>query len=231
MNDSKQRSAIVILENLSKVFKTGPEELVIFENLDTTIDKGSLLVISGESGSGKSTLLNLIGGLDQVSSGSITVDGHRVTALGEERLSLYRRKTIGFIFQFHYLLKEFTALENVMLPAFIAGESRRASLEKAEALLEEVRLGSRRHHYPLQLSGGERQRVAVARSLICEPEVILADEPTGNLDEANSRTVEELLFSLVKNHGKTLILVTHDSAVKARGDRKFRLEHGRLVEE
>jgi lipoprotein-releasing system ATP-binding protein len=231
MSNLNERDRVLVdVAGAGKTFKNGPEELVVFENLDMQIGAGTTVVISGESGSGKSTLLNLIGGLDRISSGRIRVADYELNSLKEGQLSAYRRKMIGFIFQFHYLLKEFTALENVMLPAFMSGVNRKEANEQAGALLEEVNLGGRVSHYPLQLSGGERQRVAVARSLILDPEVILADEPTGNLDEKNSRLVEDLLFSLVKTHGKTLILVTHDPYVRKRGDRSLRLESGRLAD-
>ena len=231
MNKSGENGTVLVdVAGAGKTFRNGPEELVVFENLDMQVGRGTTVVISGESGSGKSTLLNLIGGLDRISSGTIRVAGYELNLLKEGQLSVYRRKMIGFIFQFHYLLKEFTALENVMLPAFMSGVNRKEANEKAGALLSEVNLSGRVNHYPLQLSGGERQRVAVARSLILAPEVILADEPTGNLDEKNSRLVEDLLFSLVRSHGKTLILVTHDPFVQKRGDRSLRLERGRLAD-
>ena len=148
--------------------------------------------------------------------------------MDENELTVYRRTVLGFIFQFHYLLREFTALENVTLPALIAGLSRDEARERAAKLLDEVGLAARGHHYPPQLSGGERQRVAVARSLVNDPLLLLADEPTGNLDEGNSRLVEDLLFTLTRGRGKTLVLVTHDRHLAGRGDQRFHLYQGSL---
>lgn len=222
---------ILTLRKLSKNYVTRVEKLEVLRGIDLTIQCGSTVVITGESGSGKSTLLNLIGGLDHVSSGEIVSAGYRVSHLNENALTKYRNRVIGFIFQFHYLLKDFTALENVMLPAFMGGVQKQKALERAKDLLEKVKMADRLSHYPSQLSGGERQRVAVARSLINGPSIILADEPTGNLDEANSRIVEDILFSLVKQYSTTLILVTHNALLKHRAERFFRLEEGRLVEQ
>jgi lipoprotein-releasing system ATP-binding protein len=218
------------LRSLSKNFPSGNEELRILKELDWDLDSGIRVVITGESGSGKSTLLNIIGGLDKASSGVVRVGSLQLDTLDEKALTAYRRDFVGFIFQFHYLLKDFTALENVMLPAFVGGLPRKAAMERARALLSDVRLDSRAGHFPSQLSGGERQRVAVARALVNEPQLILADEPTGNLDPANSAHVAELLFELAKKHGKTLVVVTHDERVAARGDLRVHLEAGSFAE-
>lgn len=220
--------AMLVLNGLGKIYSNASEDLEILREVSLTLEAGSIGVITGESGCGKSTLLNLIGGLDSPSSGSIRVGGREIAGLDEEALTGYRRDFLGFIFQFHFLLKEFTALENIMLPALIAGQSRRGALERAQVLVEQVGLEDRRNHYPGMLSGGERQRAAVARALINDPPLILADEPTGNLDEGNSRNIEELLFSLVREGGKTLVLVTHDMALAERGDRRFLLHRGEL---
>jgi len=168
--------------------------------------------------------------MDSLTSGTIVVDGHFVHLLSENDLALFRSKSIGLIFQFHYLLKDFTAVENVMLPAYMTGVKKTEAQNRARELLNEVGLGGRLDHLPSQLSGGERQRVAVVRSLINDPGIILADEPTGNLDDSNSRKVEELLFELVKNHGKTLLLVTHDRTLAEKGDIQLKLENGKLAE-
>jgi lipoprotein-releasing system ATP-binding protein len=218
------------LRSLSKNYPSGNEELCILKALDWELDEGIRVVISGESGSGKSTLLNIIGGLDKASSGSVRVGSLQLDMLDEKALTAYRRNFVGFIFQFHYLLKDFTALENVMLPAFVGGLPRKAALERARSLLSDVRLDARAGHFPSQLSGGERQRVAVARALVNDPKLILADEPTGNLDPANSAHVAELLFELAKKHGKTLVVVTHDERVAARGDIRVHLEAGSFAE-
>lgn len=186
-------------------------------------------MITGGSGCGKSTLLNIIGGLDNCDEGLVQIDGNYINAMTESEIAAYRQNTIGFIFQFHYLLKDFTCLENVMMPLYMAGESRKRAMKKAEELLCDVKLEERLNHYPSQLSGGERQRAAMARALINDPELILADEPTGNLDEENSLIVEELLFRLVAEYGKTLIMVTHDLDLAGRGSTEYRLTLGELV--
>ena len=219
---------ILNIENLRKNFASGDENLEILKDLSFVLPEQRTLIITGESGSGKSTLLNCIAGLEPVSSGKILCSGWKVTELSEHWLSEYRKQTIGFIFQFHYLLEDFTALENVMLPAYMAGEKKKSAQDRARSLLSEVNLAKRGHHYPSELSGGERQRVAVARAFVNEPVLILADEPTGNLDEYNSGIVEEILFSLVQRHGKTMILVTHDREIAKRGDLHKHLETGVL---
>ncbi len=223
-------NSIIKIEKLYKSYKTGEEELTVLTNINTVIEENCSLTITGPSGSGKSTLLNLISGLDFPTSGVISVDGKRVDSMKESELTEYRSMYVGLIFQFHYLLNDFTALENVMLPNYMKGNDKRKASEKAMELLKEVGLEDRIEHYPLQLSGGERQRVAVARALINDPELILADEPTGNLDENNSAVVEDILFRLIADHKKTLILVTHDSALAKRGSRRMRLERGELFE-
>lgn len=221
-------SKTVILKEVGKKYANGPETLHILKGIGFEISRGETVIITGESGSGKSTLLNLIGGLDYPSFGSIDACDMRIDTASEEDLTEYRNKYIGFIFQFHYLLRDFSALENVMLPAFMGGVSKKEALKRAEELLDEVRLTDRKGHYPSQLSGGERQRVAVARALVNSPSVILADEPTGNLDENNSKTVEDLLFSLAKRFETSMVVVTHDSALTERGDTHYHLTGGIL---
>jgi lipoprotein-releasing system ATP-binding protein len=220
--------AVLILKDVSKTYTSSSEKLTILRGVSFCVEAGKILVITGESGSGKSTLLNLIGGLDTPSSGTIEAGRYQVGALSEDGLTMYRRDVLGLVFQFHYLLREFTALENIMLPARIAGLSHTEAREKAEVLIADVGLESRQDHYPTALSGGERQRVAVARALVNDPLLILADEPTGNLDEGNSRMVEDLLFSVVRKHGKTLLLVTHDRDLARRGDQHYNLHNGEL---
>jgi lipoprotein-releasing system ATP-binding protein len=219
---------VLRVEQVEKSYSNGPEKLDILRGVSFQLAAGETLVITGESGSGKSTLLNLIGGLDYPSAGEISVGEYRVDLSGEEKLTQYRNRTVGFIFQFHYLLRDFTARENVMLPAYMSGVPRKRATEQAEQLLRDVRLDERMDHYPTQLSGGERQRVAVARSLINDPQLVLADEPTGNLDEQNSRVVEDLLFSLVENYGKALLVMTHDQAMTRRSRRHLHLHGGNL---
>ncbi|RLD32973.1 MAG: lipoprotein-releasing system ATP-binding protein LolD [Bacteroidetes bacterium] len=218
----------IIVEKLYKSFTSGNEELSILSDLSFEIETNTKVILTGNSGSGKSTLLNLISGMDNITSGKIIVDNHNVHSLDENSLSLFRSQSIGLIFQFHYLLKDFTALENVMMPAFMTGVNKLDAVNRAKDLIREIGLENRMNHFPSQLSGGERQRIAVVRSLINDPGIILADEPTGNLDELNSKKVEELLFELVTNHGKTLFLVTHDMDLTKRGDIHLKLENGKL---
>lgn len=212
-----------------KTYQSGAETLHILKGIDFRVERGSSVAVSGQSGSGKSTLLNIIGGLDRADSGSIMVAGTEISGLSESSLSLYRRERVGFIFQFHYLLKDFTALENVMLPAYMAGMKKNDAIEKARILLSDVKLDDRLHHFPSQLSGGERQRVAVARAMVNNPDLILADEPTGNLDPLNSAVVAELLYAEAEKWGKTLIVVTHDEKVAGRAMVQYVLESGVLA--
>jgi lipoprotein-releasing system ATP-binding protein len=212
-----------------KNYVSGTETLRILKGANLTVEAGSAVAVTGQSGSGKSTLLNILGGLENCDSGSVRVAGAEIAGLAEKELSAYRQRSVGFIFQFHYLLKDFTALENVMLPAYIAGMKKKDAVEKARALLAEVKLEERLGHYPSQLSGGERQRVAVARAMVNDPALILADEPTGNLDASNSNLVAELLYGEAERWGKTLIVVTHDERVAARAHIRYSLENGGLV--
>ncbi|UTC82940.1 ABC transporter ATP-binding protein [Treponema denticola] len=221
---------IVLISGLTKTFSSASEKLVIFDKLNFSIEEGKKISITGESGSGKSTFLNMLGGLESADSGEIIAGSYKVHSLDEKSLTEYRSSFLGLVFQFHYLLKDFTALENVMLPALIAGRSKKEIKEKALSLLEDVKLAERKNHFPSQLSGGERQRVAVARSLINSPSLILADEPTGNLDPANAETVQNLLFSVVDKHKKTLVLVTHDQNIASMTDISYKLYKGNLEE-
>jgi lipoprotein-releasing system ATP-binding protein len=214
------------VNNVVKNYTSGTETLYILKNLTFEVAKGSSVAITGQSGSGKSTLLNILGGLDRCDSGTVTVSGTEISRLSESALSAYRSKRVGFIFQFHYLLKDFTALENVMLPAYIAGLKKKDALEKAKMLLADVRMQDRMTHYPSQLSGGERQRVAVARSMVNNPDLILADEPTGNLDSHNSAIVAQLLYTEAERRNKTLIVVTHDENIAAKAMHHYTLNAG-----
>ena len=220
--------AVVQIEGLEKTFKTQGETLTILKNLNMTVSRGEKCVIVGKSGSGKSTLLNIIGGLDSVTSGKVIVNGNEISSLGESSLTAYRLHFLGLVFQFHYLLKDFTALENVFLPLYMAGEKRKTAMEKAKSLLSDVGLTERMNHYPAQLSGGERQRVAVARSLINDPELILADEPTGALD---SKTAQEIMdvFKSLHAQGKTVVIVTHDMGVAEQCGRVIEISDGKII--
>jgi len=219
----------VILENVSKTFKSGSEDLRVLRDVNLTASAGESLAVVGASGCGKSTLLNLIGGLDKVDSGMIRSCGYEVSKLSEKQLTAYRSGGVGFIFQFHYLLKDFTAVENVMLPMLMKGSGRRKAQTAAMQLLEKVQVDKRSSHYPSQLSGGERQRVALARALINSPRLILADEPTGNLDEKHKALVADLLFALTADSGKTLLLVTHAADLAARAGSTLKLSEGQLI--
>lgn len=221
-------NSIVKIEKLEKKYITESENLTILQDLNLDVAESSKVVIVGESGSGKSTLLNIIGGIDKVTSGSVIAGKWEVSKLSETQLSEYRSSYLGLIFQFHYLLKDFTALENVYMPSLIAGTSKKEAIQKAEQLLFDVGVIDRKNHLPSELSGGERQRVAVARALINEPKLILADEPTGNLDPLNASKIGDLLFSMVDKYKKTLILVTHDMNLATKGDIQYRIVEGRL---
>jgi lipoprotein-releasing system ATP-binding protein len=219
---------VVRVRDLVKSYASGAETLRILQGINFEVERGSAVAISGQSGSGKSTLLNIIGGLDRCDSGSVEVAGADISGLSESGLSLYRQRRIGFIFQFHYLLKDFNALENVMLPAYMTGMRKKDAMEKARLLLADMKLDERTGHFPSQLSGGERQRVAVARAMVNNPDIILADEPTGNLDPRNSAMVAELLFAGAGKWGKTLIVVTHDETVAGRAGIRSTLANGLL---
>lgn len=229
--DIQNSDMIVRIKGLEKTYVTSSEKLTILKNLDMEVPRGSKCVIVGQSGSGKSTLLNIIGGLDFSTSGTVDVDGKIISFMTEDELTSYRQKFLGLVFQFHYLLKDFTALENVFLPAYMAGVPKKEAMERARALIRDVGLENRAKHLPSQLSGGERQRVAVARCLVNSPELILADEPTGNLDPANAALIGELLFNLVDSHKKTLILVTHDMNLASQGNVRFFLKDGLISQE
>jgi putative ABC transport system ATP-binding protein len=218
---------MIELHNVSKTVMSGAEPLTILHPLTTTIPAGQFVAIVGPSGSGKSTLIGLMAGLDQPSTGEILIDGTDITKLGEDALARLRGRAIGFVFQFFHLVPSLTAFENVLVPMEIAG--RKGAAERARSLLDEVGLSGRGHHYPSQLSGGEQQRVAVARALSNEPAVIMADEPTGNLDSSNGQHVIDLLFDVHARRGTTLVLVTHDTSLAARADVQLSLRDGRVV--
>jgi lipoprotein-releasing system ATP-binding protein len=228
MNNVFKQKAIIRTENIVKNYLSGTETLHILKGINLQIEEGKSVAISGQSGSGKSTLLNIIGGLDRTDGGRVFIGGDEITGLGEKELSLYRSKRVGFIFQFHYLLKDFTALENIVLPAYIAGQNKRESIKRAKSLLADVKLEERARHFPSQLSGGERQRVAVARSMVNDPAVILADEPTGNLDAKTGRAILDVLINLHQVRKQTILLVTHDPQVASLAQRTIHLVDGRM---
>ncbi len=215
---------------VSKVYASGDSQLVILEDLDLVITSGTSVAITGKSGSGKSTLLNLAGGLDKPTSGAIMFLGRNVGSMHDKKLSAFRNRHIGFVFQSHILLDDFSALENVCVPALIKGERYTAVKNRASQLLARVGLEGRFHHRPQKLSGGERQRVAICRALINQPDLIIADEPTGSLDETSAHDIETLLLEMVKEEGQTLLLVTHDKQLAVRCDTVYLLHNKQLQE-
>ncbi|WP_312519905.1 ABC transporter ATP-binding protein [Stutzerimonas nitrititolerans] len=220
-------ASILNARNLSKVVTSAEGELVILDDLSLSLDQSDSLAIVGTSGSGKSTLLGLLAGLDLPSSGEVRLAGHLLGALNEDERARVRAEHVGFVFQSFQLLDSLNALENVMLPLELHG--RRDAQQRARDLLERVGLGARLHHYPRQLSGGEQQRVAVARAFAAEPDVLFADEPTGNLDSHTGANITELLFELNRERGTTLVLVTHDERLAHRCHNLLRLEGGRQL--
>jgi lipoprotein-releasing system ATP-binding protein len=220
--------ALVLIENLKKSFQHEGRTLDVLKGIDLNIYPGQILAIVGPSGAGKSTLLHCMGTLDLPTSGKIRLGSEELTTMSPTRLAAVRNRTIGFVFQFHHLLPEFNALENVMLPGLIQGRPRKEMEKRARALLEEVGLGSRTTHRPGELSGGEQQRVAVARALALDPKLLLADEPTGNLDTATSDAVHDLFFQINREHGTTIVVVTHNPAFAERMPRVVNMRDGRV---
>ena len=216
---------MITTQNITKSFGS----LQVLKGIDLEIAKGEIVSIVGPSGAGKTTLLQIIGTLDRPDGGSLTVNGTDVTTLSRKQLSDFRNRHIGFVFQFHQLLPEFTALENIMIPAFIAGKGHKEAKSRAEELLQFMNLSDRATHKPAELSGGEKQRVAVARALVNNPAVILADEPTGSLDSQNKQELHQLFFDLRQEFGQTFVIVTHDEELARLTDRKIHLRDGLIV--
>jgi putative ABC transport system ATP-binding protein len=220
---------MIHVRDLVMRLSSGNRPVVILDDVSLHVPRGEFVTISGPSGSGKSTLLGLIAGLDQPTAGSIVVDGVEVTRLGEDALARFRRATIGYVFQSYHLIPTLTAAENVAVPLEL--DNARDASSRARSLLAEVGLAERAHHYPAQLSGGEQQRVALARAVALDPPLLLADEPTGNLDSATGTLVLDLLLALRRARGSTLVLVTHDTALSERADRIVKLRDGRIVDD
>ncbi|MBQ8704879.1 MAG: ABC transporter ATP-binding protein [Paludibacteraceae bacterium] len=217
---------MIQVQNICKSFGS----LQVLKGVNLTVNQGEIVAIVGKSGAGKTTLLQIIGTLDRPTKGNVLIDGQDVFALNDSRLAAFRNHHIGFIFQFHQLLPEFTALENVCIPAMIARESEKEYKPRAQKLLADLGLADRMNHKPNELSGGEKQRVAAARALMMKPDIILADEPTGSLDEKNKKELSELLLHLRKEYGQTILLVTHDKELAGIADRIIEIKDGMIAQ-
>ena len=224
-------AASIVVRELRKSIRNGTRTVEILKGLDFVVPAGQFTAIMGSSGSGKSTLLGLLAGLDAPTSGEVLLQGQSISYLPEDKLAQVRGRTIGFVFQSYQLIPTLTALENVLLPYELNADGKGDGLARARTLLESVGLGGRLDHYPVQLSGGEQQRVALARAFVLRPPIVLADEPTGNLDTANGAAVLELLLNLNKQEGTTLVLVTHDAVLATYADRRIVLRDGLVVED
>jgi lipoprotein-releasing system ATP-binding protein len=222
-------SSVLECHQLGKTFGEGDVALNILHDIDFTVSAGERIAITGTSGSGKSTLLHLLGGLDEPTSGDVSITGQSLASLSSVQLGQLRNRTLGFVYQFHHLLPEFTATENVAMPLLVRGVRSAQAREQAESLLARVGLSARLSHKPGEMSGGERQRAAIARALVTKPACVLADEPTGNLDRHNAEQVYELMLELNHELGTSLLVATHDPLIAERMDRVVKLEDGRLI--
>lgn len=221
-------SPLIECRNLAKTYSEGRNQLTVFREIFLSIEAGETAAIVGTSGSGKTTLLNMLGGLDKPSTGEVIIAGENMQTMGEGKRCRFRNRNLGFVYQFHHLLPEFTALQNVAMPCVLGGLPVKESLQRAARLLDQVGLAERTSHKPGELSGGERQRVAIARALVNEPRCVLMDEPTGNLDDTTGEQVQELILSLCRQHNTAFLVVTHDRAMANSLGRVYRLDHGGL---
>jgi len=219
---------VIKCKNIRYSYHDGDRETPILSNLNFEVSQGESIAILGQSGCGKSTLLNLIGGIDKPSSGEVYIGNNDLATLNEEKITELRAKSLGFVYQFHHLLKDFSAIENIAMPLLIQGINKETCIKKASQITKTIGLEHRENHLPSELSGGERQRVAIARAIISNPSCLLADEPTGNLDAKNASSVLELLINLNQQHGSSLIIVTHDEKIATKMDRILVLEGGHL---
>ena len=229
MTNSNSTPYVIEAKNLTKRFTEGSLDVLVLDQINIQVKAGETLAIVGASGSGKSTLLHLLGGLDRPSNGSVLVKGQLLSDLSEAQQGDLRNQHLGFVYQFHHLLAEFTALENVEMPLWVRRSSKQESEQRAKEVLAQVGLSHRLLHRPAELSGGERQRVAIARALVTQPDCVLADEPTGNLDRTTAATVFDLMVSLARQKNTAFIVVTHDEALAERCDRRLRLSAGQFV--
>lgn len=227
---SELQNTILLAENIHREFETANSVLPVLRGINLTLEKGETAAITGASGVGKSTLLHILGGLDRPTSGRVRISDLALEGKSETELARFRNKKVGFVFQFHYLLEDFSALENVMVPMFLAGADKRSAKERAERILGRVGLIDRAAHRPHQLSGGEQQRVAVARALANDPEILLADEPSGNLDTATGNRLHDLMFELNEDRKTSLVIATHNRELASRCQREFRMADGKLTQ-
>ena len=218
---------MIQLKNITKSFGS----LQVLRGIDLSVEEGQVVSIVGPSGAGKTTLLQIMGTLDKADSGQVIINGQDISALNQKKLSRFRNKHLGFVFQFHQLLPEFTALENIMIPAFIGGADKKEAEERARELLQFMGLADRATHKPNELSGGEKQRVAVARALVNHPDVIMADEPSGSLDSQNKEDLHKLFFDLRDKYGQTIIIVTHDESLATLTDRTIHMKDGIIIDD